>query len=113
MWNQYKLTEAQQKRVAQIIVDEEVLGLIKRCRKDEGELPVVSKRLVELLDAGTLPSKRISLDFWKILVYSSEKAGDAKLLGRCVEGLRLGFPKQQDVQNWANELEKKQKALSK
>jgi len=107
------LTEAQQKRVAQLVLDEEVLGLIKRAMKDEDELAPVSKRFVELLDAGTLPSKKIVLDFWRILAYTAEEAGDAALLGRCIEGLRTGFPKREDIQKWANELEAKHKALGK
>lgn len=107
------LTAAQKKQVAQLILDEEVRGLTKRGMSDEDTLPEVSKRFVELLDAGTLPSKTLILDFWAILTYTSEKDGDAALLGRCIAEIRSGFPDRRDVQDWANELEKKQKALSK
>lgn len=107
------LTDAQKKRVAQLVLDEEVAGLIKRGMSDEDSLPEVSKRFVQLLDAGTLPSKKVILDFWAILAYTSEKDGDAELLGRCIAGIRSGFPERRDVQDWANSLEQKQKKLSK
>lgn len=107
------LTEQQKARVDQLLLDEEVLRLTKKGMRDQNKLAEVSKRFVEILDEGKLPSKHVMLEFWAIVAYTAEQDGDAELLGRCVAGLRSGFPDRRDVQDWANELALKQKKLAK
>ncbi len=107
------LTPAQQKQADQILLDEEVIGLIKRAMEDEDAVRTVSARFVELLDANTLPSKRVALDFWAILAHTAAKDSNAALLERVIQGLRKGYPDREDVQNYAASLEEKLKELSK
>ena len=104
------LTEKQKSLADQIRLDERVKGLLQSAR-DDSDIARVSEELLEILDSGKLPSKELMLDFWAVLAHTAQVNRDAKLLGRCIEGLRQDFSELEKVQAWAKKLDSKLKTF--
>lgn len=104
------LTGEQQARVDGIVLGEEVSDLVL-LSMDPAKIEIAGKRMQEILDGGRCPQMVRDANAWSVLSRYAEKIRDADLLERCAKGLAENFPNDEYMQNWAQSLKKKVKAL--
>ncbi len=79
-----KLSGAQKKELAQLMLDAEVKHLIGGVGRDEEKMMKAGKRLEEILAAGKRPSSAVESSLWGFMLRYADKAGKVELYAKAV-----------------------------